>query len=67
MKPGGEEKCAPSSNGDGWINGLLNGAERFLNVVLGSDTPSSSSSSTSNSASLEKKGNHIISFSIDAL
>ncbi|KAF3329652.1 Protein KAKU4 [Carex littledalei] len=56
MQPGGEGEHPPRSNGDGWINGLLTGAERFLNAVLGSDTPSSSSSSTSGSVSSEEKG-----------
>lgn len=72
MKPGGGEGEHPPriSNGDGWINGLLTGAERFLNAVLGSDTPPSSSSSssspTSDSASSEERGSCVVSFPIHA-
>lgn len=64
MHPGGEGEHPPRGNGDGWIHGLLTGAERFLNTVLGSDTPSSASSSTSDSLSSEENGNVSIPFSV---
>ncbi|KAJ4758177.1 flocculation protein [Rhynchospora pubera] len=55
MQPGGDGAHPPSNNGDGWIHGFLIGAERILNAVLGTDEPSSSSSSTSSFLSDEAK------------